>query len=889
MGLQLKYFLTNQTLKSFFKIFYYNYFYKNLLNLKNIVFLLFFPLIVISQNTFTISVTNSDNQPIARAIVVIEQDDNQVAFGTTDQNGVLEKNLPNGTFNIKISKLGLVASIKSVVINGATNLAVTLEIEANKLETVIIKMRPKMMHIKQDTISYNIKSIADGTERKVEDLIKKLPGLNVDVDGKVSFKGKPIDKVLIDGNEFFNDKHQMATQNIDAKMVDAIDLLTNYKGFSTSGGNGMVALNLKLKDGYRNKFVGDIEISSGINDAIRAHSNLFRFAKTGNLAIITDYNSIAKTPITIEDYRSMRVLIKDDDEQSSVESFDLPTFLEPINFIKEKRNGFIGINYTNTFGKKAKITFSNLLNNTNILQESFQKQINIGNNAPNILFSNSNKSAIFLNNSQFKWEYNKSKKTFFSYNFQFTPNVDNDNENIVKSNNNIKSNLSNNNISFQHAIKANTTLSGKINYRFKLSHSFINNQKQIALDGNLPFFDFGFTNINQDFNVFEQTIAIQNQLGFKKGNNVFSAKANINLNTNSSKSILSQTNEIDSNLQLNRKILYSEFTWMRYWTTKLSTTMVAKNTTTDIAFNQKSNIIARLEPSISVNYNLSATKKLSFNYNISHEFPSILQLQNNNIVENFQVIRTKSSVAFDQLIQKKEFGLDYLSINVYSQSIFFSKLSFANQDNAVANNIFYNVNFAQNNFILMPKNNQIRWLSLYDLKMKSIPFSLKTTTVFMSAKGFSAFDNILSNFKNETISAKQQLFSNFKKTVFQFEVGYNFNHQTVAQERNDFKNISYNYQIFGILKAKYKDKFKADVGYTKDFQNSGFQTNTIYFLNANVDYQISNKLKLIANGFNLLNLKNSQIIRISNSDNFFTESVNQIMPGYAMFGANYSF
>ena len=857
--------------------------------MKNILFLLFFPLIIFSQNTLKISVENTDKQPVVRAIVIIEQEDNQISFGTTDQNGALEKNLPNGNFNIKVSKLGFVASSKAVMINGALNLLVTLEIETTKLETIIIKTRPKVMRVKGDSISYNIKSVVDGTERKVEDVIKKLPGMNVDSDGKVSFKGQQIDKVLIDGNEFFNNKHQMATQNIDAKMVDAIDLLTNYKGFSTSNANGSVALNLKLKDGYRNKIIGDIEFSTSINDAARAHTNLFRFSQTGNIAVIADYNSIAKSPITIDDYREMRTIVDNEEVQNSMTTFELPSFLQPNNFIKEKRNGFIGINYTNTFGRKAKIMFSNLLNKTNLLQESIQKQINIGNNTPNILFSNINNSSVFLNNSQFKWEYNKSKTTFFSYNFQFTPNVDDINEQITKNSNNILSDLSNKNMNFQHAIKSNTTLFGKISYRFRLSHSITNNQKQIALKGNLTFFDLNFKTINQEFNVFEQTFAVQNQLGLKNGKNVFSAKVNIALNTNTSKSILSEINIFNTILQLNRTLFYSEFTWMRFWNTKLSTTIVAKNTVTDISFNNKTNIIARFEPNASVIYNLSATKKFSLNYSVSHEFPSIVQLQNNKLFENFQVQRTKSSVAFDQLIQKKEFAMDYLWINVYNQSIFFSKLSFANQDNAVANNVFYNVNFAQNNFILTPKNKQIRWLSLYDLKMKSISFSLKTTTVFISAKGFSAFDNILSNFKNETISAKQQLLSNFKKTIFQFEVGYNYNYQTVAQERNDFKNISYNYQIFGILKAKYKDKFKADVGITKDFQNSGFLANTIYFLNANIDYQISPKVKAVVNGFNLLNLKNAQIIRTTNNENFFTQSVNQIMPGYAMLGVNYSF
>ncbi len=294
--------------------------------------------IIFSQNTLEIKVKDQNNSPIFRAIVIVEQNNAQISFGNTNQDGIFIAKLAAGDYSIKINKLGFVSQIKALKININTTITVELVNETNNLETVVIKYRPKIMKVKQDTISYNLKTVVNGTERKIEDVIKKLPGLNVDENGKVSFKGQNIDNVLIDGNEFFGNKHQMATQNIDATMVEGIDLLTNYQGFSKLGmGAKGIALNLKLKENYKQKFIGDIEASYGINDAARIHNNLFKFSKKGNLAIISDYNSIGKTPITVEDYREMRIPNDAENEQSNTETFELPSFLAPSNFIKFKK------------------------------------------------------------------------------------------------------------------------------------------------------------------------------------------------------------------------------------------------------------------------------------------------------------------------------------------------------------------------------------------------------------------------------------------------------------------------------------------------------------------------------------------------------------------------
>jgi hypothetical protein len=159
------------------------------------------------------------------------------------------------------------------------------------------------MRIKE-TLFYNLKAIVDGTENKIEDVIKNSRTRGRHDDGKVLYKGQQINNVLIDGNEFFGNKHQMATQNIN-EMIEGIDLLTNYSGFALADGGKGIALNLHTKDSYKNKFLMSNWVMESIMPSVS--TLIFNFFKKGNLAILSDYNTIGKTPISLEDYREMRL------------------------------------------------------------------------------------------------------------------------------------------------------------------------------------------------------------------------------------------------------------------------------------------------------------------------------------------------------------------------------------------------------------------------------------------------------------------------------------------------------------------------------------------------------------------------------------------------------
>lgn len=653
---------------------------------------------VFSQNILEIKVVDQNNSPLFRAIVIVEQNNTQISFGNTNQNGIFITSLTNGDYSIKINKLGFVSQIKNVTIIKNTSLSVGLVNETNSLETVVIKYRPKIMKVKQDTISYNLKTVVNGTERKIEDVIKKLPGLNVDENGKVSFKGETIDNVLIDGNEFFGNKHQMATKNIDANMIEGIDLLTNYQGFSKLGmGAKGIALNLKLKENYRQKFIGDIEASYGINDATRMHNNLFKFSKKGNLAIISDYNTISKSPITMDDYREMRVSKDNENDQSNVETFELPSFLATSNFIKLKKNSFVGVNYTSFLGEKSKIAFLNLFNNTNMIEESSKTQTNIGQINTIAFFNSNKKSGYTLNNTDFKWEFNKSKNTFISYRLNITPNKDEIDENIINFTNQIVSNTNDTNFILSQAVKINSVLNQKLNYKFQFNHSIENNQKEISIRSNSPLFGLSVNKAKQSLNFENNNYSILNEFNYKKGkSNLISKLLLLHKNSSSINSNIIDGNEYG--LLRNQNTLQAQFLWQNLWGSKWRTSLGIKSTNNFIHLDHNKSDYSVIEPYFMINYAISQFHKIGLSSDFSHDFPSLFQLQNRLLIDDFQSIKSASVVGFNNPINKKGINFDYLNINIKNQSILFSKISYSIFDKSIVQNTIYDTRFIKSNY-----------------------------------------------------------------------------------------------------------------------------------------------------------------------------------------------
>ncbi len=159
--------------------------------------------------------------------------------------------------------------------------------------------------IRGDTITYAVDAFTQGDERKLEDVLEDLPGFQVEENGDIMVQGKKVDKVLIDGKEFFEGDSKLATKNLPANVVDKIQLLQNYNDIGPLRGLGatdQLALNVELKEDKKEIVFGDLTGAIGPQNRYLAHANSFFYNKKTNLNFIADANNIGELAFTMNDY-----------------------------------------------------------------------------------------------------------------------------------------------------------------------------------------------------------------------------------------------------------------------------------------------------------------------------------------------------------------------------------------------------------------------------------------------------------------------------------------------------------------------------------------------------------------------------------------------------------
>ena len=231
------------------------------------------------------------------------------AYAISNESGKFSLVLKaNTTYTIKASYIGFQSFEKSVTTGTTTiNYPINLKEGTQLKELEIVYEMP--VSISGDTIIYNADSFKNGTERKLEDVLKKLPGVEVNKDGEIEVEGKRVQKIMVEGKDFFDGDTKLATKNIPADALEKIQVLRNYnevsnlKGLENNEEN--VAINIKLKQGKKNFWFGDMMAGFGIGDKedrFIINPKLFYYNPKFSINVIGNKNNIGELPLTAQDY-----------------------------------------------------------------------------------------------------------------------------------------------------------------------------------------------------------------------------------------------------------------------------------------------------------------------------------------------------------------------------------------------------------------------------------------------------------------------------------------------------------------------------------------------------------------------------------------------------------
>ena len=175
-------------------------------------------------------VKDSIGTPLELAnVIAINQESNALeSYAVTNDKGKYILSLgKNGTYKIQVSYIGL-KSLDEVITTKEEDITRDFTLlPDNALDAVELTYEMPVT-IKGDTLIYNADSFKNGSERKLEDVLEKLPGVEINEDGQIEVEGNTVQKLMVNGKDFFDGDTKLATKNIPSNAVDKIQVLRNY-------------------------------------------------------------------------------------------------------------------------------------------------------------------------------------------------------------------------------------------------------------------------------------------------------------------------------------------------------------------------------------------------------------------------------------------------------------------------------------------------------------------------------------------------------------------------------------------------------------------------------------------------------------------------------------
>lgn len=366
--------------------------------MKKIIFLFLFTsqFLVAQDIVLNGVVTDSLHKPLAMATILAHPLDsiNTVKYAMTDTGGFYTLTLKQQVkYKITVRFMGFKPqAIQYMPKQNSSKNFVLIE-DATMLDEVILKL-PSIVEVKEDTTTYQAKNFITGDERKLKDVLKKLPGVEVTKNGSVIFQGKKVTKLLVEGNDFFNGGTKMGVENIPSDAVAKIQMLDNYNDVSflkNLSDTDNVAMNILLKENKKHFFFGDIEIGKGNSDFYKAKAALFYYSPKTGLNLITNSNNIGEETLTLRDYINFQggvnAVFSGDIDFGAI---DISQFMGNQDFTANKQH-FVALNITRTktkkwrkssyiiYSKALKNSYNNTYNDYINFQESKQTNIALDN------------------------------------------------------------------------------------------------------------------------------------------------------------------------------------------------------------------------------------------------------------------------------------------------------------------------------------------------------------------------------------------------------------------------------------------------------------------------------------------------------------------------------
>ena len=839
-------------------------------------------------------------------------------YSITNDKGRFQLSLkPNSSYSVKVSFIGFKSRDLTIVTqNENINKSIVLQEGGFDLEGVeIVQEMP--VSIKGDTIVYNADSFTSGTERKLEDVLKKLPGVVVNADGEVEVEGKKVSKLMVEGKDFFDGDTKLGVKNIPADAIEKIQVLRNYnevgqlKGLENNEEN--VAMNIKLKKGKKNFWFGDVTAGLGPNKRYIINPKLFYYSPKYSINLITNFNNIGELPLTVQDYfkftGGFRSMMKKGGSSFNVSSNDLGISLMRNNRAKEIETRFGATNFSYNPTKAWTLSgFAILSSSTTELETKSQNTILTSGNqqkSGEISHQKSNLGLFKLSSS-----YKPNAKLQFDYDILSKLSKQDEIKDLLRttiidansSSENISTNKRQNPTSFKQNLSLYFTQSDKNVFAFEMQHLY--QDENPFFNANLqtkPFDLKGYISgenrnkINQ--NRFVKTNKIDSKLDYyymvtpKSNFNVTLGNTYSHQNFNSSIfQMLDNGNQNNlTDAENNNKVKYNfNDTFLglhfKFLTGKFTFTPGVSLHTYNMTNNQLSSDytlnFTRVLPDFYALYQIKKAETLTYNFSLTNDFTDINQLAQGYILNNYNSLFRGNRLLENATSQVH--SLRYFKYNMFNFENIFAAINYTKRVDPVKTNaVFEGINQTST-----PINSNFADETFTSNGSYGRSFSRFYKASLSASVNWSKFNNIQNGnpFQTESLTQNYNLSAstNYKK-IPNVELGYsitsnNYNKTTFYTEKPYVRLDYFFLNSFS---------FVSEYEFYHYYNNSKTVNNEYDFLSASLVYQKKDsKWEYKVGATNLLNTTS---LNDDSFDQYATRtSQYNVQPRYIIFSLKYN-
>jgi hypothetical protein len=862
--------------------------------------------------TGIVSDTNNKSLESANVIAYPLQEKESLKFAIADNKGRYRLELETGVkYEITVSYIGYVQEVLTVDINSSIiTHDFKLEPTGEQLKEIIIKHDFTPIIIKKDTMTFDVKAFANGNERKMKEILEKLPGVEVDKKGNVTVQGKRVTKMLVEGKSFFGGGSKLAVENIPADALDKIEVIDHFNevGFMKQVSDSEdLAMNVKLKADKKKFVFGDIQagLGVGIDKSNLIHSGLFYYTPKTNFSFIGDANNIGKSTLTFED------LMRFSGGFSSFISERKPmtnlfSFTNDNTDLIQNKSQFGALNFSYDASSKLSITgygvFSKLLT-ANQMDSRNQYLQNSAVTFENKFQKGNNKSVLAIEN--IKIDYSPNKKEKWYYNFQFQSS-NNDAKNTLNSITNTESSLFEtiskaDNTSFKQYIEWHKEYNEHLTSTFVVNQAYETNTPENHLLSNNPFLT-GILPLQKDsLYIIQQIKKIKNNsvdAMFKQywiinkfnhiytnvGNNYGSSHLATNeeqVHTNGTKNDFASSGfGNDITYQLNDAYIGLEYKLkIGKWISKPGLYFHWYHLNT---FQTPNNSLDKtlLQPQWNSNYEFSQSENIRFEYQLSNSFPEMSHYANRYTLKNYNSVFKGNA-----LLQNEQYHLAYLSYsrtNMYRGILINAMLNFNKKTKTTRNEVVIN-GINQYTTPVQTDNPDTNWRLNGAIEKKIYRFNLKLNANLTWFNYTQTLNTITTN-NNQNSQELGLTFKTVYKKWPDFSIGYtkgfsHFSGLTTSKYRTDVINSDFETTLWKswIYSFEYE--------YLKNTNNNN-QSNDYDIANTSLRYEKKNNpftFELSIN--NLFNIQTKS--NYTFSDYIISQQLTYILPRVILFSVSY--